>query len=113
MSTDLQYNNTEFKGLFINSNASTYSTRTIGQLMALQQLDTFIQLDKNIAGLANFIFGIENAKFIKSIGLNILLKQITFYIVPVNIPFLLCLANIDKHGTFFKNITNQIIQSEI
>ena len=37
---------------------------------------------------------------------------ITFHIVPINIPFLLCLADIDKHGAFFNNITNQVIQSQ-
>ena len=37
---------------------------------------------------------------------------ITFHIVPVNTPFLLCLADMDKLEAFFNNITNRVIQSE-
>lgn len=111
-STDSRYNDTEFKELLINSGASTQSTGGIGQLKALQQLDTSVQLDKNTAGLANFTFGIGSAAFIGSVDLDSPLGQITFYIVPVNTPFLLCLANMDKHGAFFNNITNQVIQSQ-
>ena len=79
----------------------------------LQQFNTFIQHDRNIAGLANFIFGAESDVLIKSINLDILLRLITFYIVHVNTPFLLCLANIDKHAIFFNNITNKIIQTQL
>lgn len=78
----------------------------ISQLKALQQLDTSIQLDKSSARSANFIFGIGSAALIESVNLDILLELITFHIVLVNTPFLLCLANIDKHRVFFNNITN-------
>lgn len=110
--TDLQYNDTEFKRLFINSRTSIQSIRGISQLKALQQLDITLQLDKNTARSANFIFEIGSAAFIRLINLDILLGQIIFYIVLVNIPFLLSLANIDKHRAFFNNITNQVIQSQ-
>lgn len=69
-STDSQYNDTEFKGLVINSSASTRSTGGIGQLKALQQLDTSVQLDKNAAGSTNFTFEIGNAASIGSINLD-------------------------------------------
>ena len=109
-STDSQYNNAEFKGLLIDSGASTQSTGGIGQLKAIQQLDISVQLDKNTAGLANFTFGIGSNALIGSVYLDTLLGLVTFHIVPVNTPFLLCLADIDKHGAFFNNITNQVIQ---
>ena len=81
-------------------------------MKALQQLDTSFQLDKNTAGLANFTFEIGSTALIRSVNLHTLLRLITFHIVPVNTPFLLCLANIDKHGAFFNNTTNQVIQSQ-
>ena len=37
--------------------------------------------------------------------------MIAFHIMPVNTPFLLCLADMDRLGAFFNNITNQLVQS--
>ena len=111
-STDSRYNDTEFKGLLIDSGASTRSTGGIGQLKALQQLDPSVQLDKNTAGSANFTFGIGSAGSIGSVDLDTPLGLITFYIVLVNTPFLLRLTDMDKHGAFFNNITNQVIKSK-
>lgn len=85
----------------------------INQLKVLQQLDNSIQLNKNIAKLANFTFKIKSIISIRSVNLDISLGQITFYIVSVNTLFLFYLANINKHKTFFNNITNQMIQSQI
>lgn len=42
LSTDSRYNDTEFKGLLIDSGVSTQSTGGISQLKALQQLDISI-----------------------------------------------------------------------
>lgn len=78
----------------------------ISQLKTLQQFDTSVQLNKNIAGFANFTFRIENAIFIESVLLDILIRSITFYIVPINTRFLLCLAEIDKLKAYFNNIIN-------
>ena len=69
-STDLRYNDAEFKGLLIDSGASTRSIGGIGPIKVLQQLDTSVQLDKDTAGLANFIFGIESVASIGSIHLD-------------------------------------------
>lgn len=53
LSTNSQYNNCKFKGLLINLGVSTQSIDGIGQLKVLQQLNLSVQLDKNIARLAN------------------------------------------------------------
>ena len=108
-STDLQYNDAEFKGLLIDSSISTQSIGGIGQLKALQQFNISVQLNKNTAELANFIFGIKSVASIRFINLYTLLGSVTFHIVPVNTSFLLCLADMDKYGVFFNNITNQVI----
>ena len=71
-----------------------------------------MQLNKYIAGLANFTFGIGNATSIGSVILDIPMGSIIFHILPVNTPFLLCLADMDKLGAFFNNIPNQVIQSQ-
>lgn len=78
----------------------------------MQQLDIHIQFDKNTTGLANFIFRIRNAISIRSVNLDTLLRPNIFYIIPINTSFLLYLADMDKHRIFFKNITNQVIESQ-
>lgn len=111
-STDLQYNNTKFKRLFINLDSSTQLSSSINQLKVLQQFNTSVQLDKNKAGLANFIFGSESTTSIRLVILDILIKLIIFHIVPVSTLFLLCPADINKLGAFFNKIMNQVIQSQ-
>lgn len=113
LSIDLWYNDIEFKRLFIDLGASTQSTKGIGQLKKLQQLNISIKLNKNRARSTNFIFRIGSAASIRSVNLGTLLRQITFHIMLVNILFLLCLADMNKLGAFFNNITNEIIQSQI
>lgn len=81
-------------------------------MKVLQQLDIFIQLNKNIVELVNFTFGIESTLSIRLVNLDISLEQITFYIVPFNIPFLFYLTDMYKHRPFFNNIINQVIQSQ-
>lgn len=90
-----QYNNSEFKGLLIDSEAVTQSTGGISQLKALQQLDNTIRLDKTIADSADFVFGIGNTPTIGTIQLSTPMSMVTFYIVEVVIFFLLCLADMD------------------
>lgn len=85
-------------------------TESIGQLKALQQLDISIQLKKNTARSVNFTFGTGSTTLIKSDNLDTPLRLIIFHIVSVNTPFLLYVANIDKHKVFFNNIINQVIQ---
>lgn len=111
-SIDSWYNDTEFKGLLIDSGTLTWSTDEINQLKALQQLNTYVQIEKNMVGSANFIFWIESIISVRLVDLNISLGLIIFHIVPVNTLFLLRLADIDKYGVFFNNITNRIIQTQ-
>ena len=98
--TDSHYNDIEFKGLLIYLGASTRSTGGISQLKTLQQLDISIQLNKNITGSANFTFRIGSVALIGLVNLDTPLGPTTFYIVPVNTPFLICLADMDKLGVF-------------
>ena len=72
-----------------------------------------MQLDKNKARSANFPFKIRSISSIGLVILDIPIGSIIFYIVLLNNPFLLCLADMDKLGTFYNNITNWVIQSQI
>ena len=111
ISTNLQYDKSEFKGLLIDSGAATRSTGGIGQLKALQKIISSTSLDKITAGSANFIFGIGSTSSIGTVNLDTSMKMIVFHIVQVNTPFLLCFADIDKLGAYFNNLTNEVVQS--
>ena len=110
-STDTRYDESEFKGLLIDSGAATRSTGGIGQLKALQKIIS-IKLDETTAGSANFVFGIGSTSSIGTVNLNTPIGRIVFHIVRVNTPFLLCLADMDKLGAFFNNLTNQVVQAQ-
>ena len=86
-STSFRYDDTEFKGLLIDSNAATRSTDGIGQLKALQKIDDTIQLNQSTAGSANFVFGIGSIGSIGSINISTSIEPITFHIISVNIFF--------------------------
>jgi hypothetical protein len=108
---DSRYNESEFKGLLIDSDVVTRFIGGIGQFKALQQL-TKLQLDETTAESAKITFDIDSTTSIDSINLNTPLETIVFHIVQVNTSFLLCLADLDKLDAFFNNITNQIVQNK-
>lgn len=98
--------------MFIDLSASTQSTSGVGQLKALQQLDISVQLDKKIAGSANYTFEIGSTACIRSVILDTPIALIIFDIMLVNTLYLLCLANMDNLQEFFNNITNQVKQTQ-
>lgn len=111
VSTDSRYDDSEFKGLLIDSGAATRSTGGIGQLKALQHINSSVKLDRTAAGSADFVFGIGKTSSIGIINLDTPMGMVVFHIVDINTPFLLCLADLDKLGAFFNNLTNEIVQS--
>lgn len=79
----------------------------------MQQSNISNELDKNITRSANFIFKIDNIALIRFVNLATQLGPIIFYIMLINISFLLFLANMNKLGAFFYNIINRIKQLQI
>ncbi|UQC76224.1 uncharacterized protein CLUP02_17737, partial [Colletotrichum lupini] len=65
------------------------------------------------ASITRISFGLS--KEIVALGkveVEIYFRTITFYILPVNIPFLLYLKNIDRLGIIFNNTRNRISSSK-
>ena len=106
-----RYNETEFKGLLIDSGAAVKSTGGIGQLKALQQVIP-VELHETATNATNIVFGIGSASSIGTVNLGTPIGLVIFHIVQVNTPFLLCLANLDRLGAFFNNVTNMLVQSD-
>lgn len=107
--TELQYNDTKFKDLLINSSASTKSIIRLSQLKALPIIESTIKINNSKNHLAKFIFTISNTASLSHINLDTLIGLIIFYIVFVNTLFFLCLADINKLSVFFNNITNELV----
>jgi hypothetical protein len=104
---DSRYDDHEFKGLLIDSDAARKSIEEIEQFKTLQRIDD-VKLNKSNRHI--FKFGIENISSVESINLETSLKTITFHIVEANISFLLSLADLDRLRVYFNNLTNELIQ---
>ncbi len=108
-SSESRYDDREFKGLLIDSNAARKSIESMRQFKALQQIFNHdVKLNKSDRLV--FKFEIEDTKSIESIELETSLKAITFHIVEINISFLLSLVDLDRLGVYFNNLTNELIQ---
>ena len=109
LSTDLQYNNIEFKKLIIVFKALNQLTGVIWQLKAWYQLDICVELNKNTNRSDNLIIRIGRITSVCLVKKDISPRQVFFHIVSDNILFLLFLVDRDKLGAFYNNITNKMI----
>ena len=82
-------------GIIINTKASKYFIVEYNQFFILQKINK-VQLNKFIKGTVSIQFRIGSISFISSIKVATLIGTVEFYIVKVNTPFLLCLADIDN-----------------
>ncbi|KAM4059821.1 polyprotein [Hirsutella rhossiliensis] len=88
-----RYSRDRFQGIMID-------TAGYSQYIALQREDPSVALDSSTSGQASIKFG--NGDTINS------LAQITFHVLQTPTPFLLCLADMDRLGIYFNNITDTI-----
>ena len=77
-------------GIMIDTGAAQRSTAGEGQFLALQQIRD-IKLNKSRAGEAIIKFGIGQTSSLGTIDVNTPVSQVTFHVVPADVPFLFCL----------------------
>ena len=82
-------------GIIIDIKASKYFIVEYSQFLTLQKTNK-VQLNKSIRGTVSIQFKIGSISSISSIKVAILIGIVEFYIIKVNTPFLLCLADIDN-----------------
>jgi hypothetical protein len=70
-----------------------------------------IRLAQVLAGVSTQVI-VTILKLLVHVELNTPLGVITFHIVGVNTPFLLCLDDFDRLDIYFNNLINEIIQYE-
>ena len=104
-STNTCYDEFKFKELLIDFDAAIKSIDKIEQFKILQKIIS-IKLNETIVESANFVFDIDSTFSINTVNLNISIRKIAFYIVRVNMSFLLCLVDMNKLNTFFNNLIN-------
>jgi hypothetical protein len=106
---DNGYSSYEFQGIMLDSKAAGISLANKPQVQALQKKDPTIQLDTSAAGSNTIRFSKGTATVKGIVQVPTPLSTITFYVVPTNTPFLLCLQDIDAIGVRFDNLKNILI----
>ena len=96
-------------GIMIDTGAAARSTARESQFQALQRIQD-VKLNKLRAGEANITFGIGQTSSLRTVDVSTPVGQITFHVVPADIPFLFCLADIDRLRVKFDNLDNVVIQ---
>ena len=91
----LYYTSIKFMGIIINTKASKYSIAGYSQFLTLQKINK-VQLNKSIRGTVSVQFRIGSISSISFIKVATLIGIVEFYIIKVNTPFLLYLADIDN-----------------
>lgn len=106
-----RYSETQFQGIMPDTGAAGVSTAGFAQFKALKNLKN-IQLDRSRAGQAKIKFGIGLASSIGTTDVVTPVGLITFHVLPSNTPFLLCIHDMDKTGTYLNNIENVLVQGD-
>jgi len=104
-----RYDSHYFYGVVIDTRASKYSTAGYGQFQALQRTDGNVELDQTTKGIVTVQFGISTTSSIGSTKVKTLIGQVEFHIIMAKTPFLLSLADMDKLGVYFNNLSNIVI----
>ncbi len=83
----------------------------MGQFKALQRISNNLALNKKTVE-SSIKFEIDDTLILEFVELNTSFEMITFHIIEVNIPFLLCLDDLNRLNIYFNNLINQMIQHE-
>ena len=68
-----------------------------------------MRLDKSRAREANITFRISQTSSLSTVDVRALVGEITFHVVPADVLFLFCLADIDRLRVKFNNLDNVVI----
>jgi hypothetical protein len=108
--TDSRYDDRKFKSILMNCDAANRSIENIEQFKALERIsNNDVKLNTKTVE-SSIKVDIDNTLILEFVDLNISLEVITFHIVEVNIPFLLCLNDLNRLSIYFNNLINEMIQ---
>ena len=105
-----RYSAKKFYGVIINIGTSKKSTVGYKQYLIYKAtIDNNTDINITQTGAVNVQFGIGSTTLIRLVVVKTLISLVNFYIVKVDTPFLLCLADIDKLQVYYNNITDTLI----
>jgi hypothetical protein len=107
---DLRYGVHTFQGIMPDTGAAGISTAGKTQVIALQQIQPVATIDESTAGRHRIRFG-DNPECVSlgDVKVKTPFGTISFAVMPTNTPFLLCLADMDRHGIYLNNIDNVLM----
>jgi hypothetical protein len=93
-----------------DTSAAGISTAGKTQVMALQRLQPSAMIDESTAGRYRIRFG-DNLEchLISNVQITTPLSVMHFAVMLTNTLFLLCLADMDRHGIYLNNVNNVLV----
>jgi hypothetical protein len=96
-----------FRGFLINIGTVKVSSVSTSQFRALQRIQD-VKLDTTRRGTITFSVDVRDVLGVVTV--NTPLGVIEARVVDISVPFLVSLANIDRLGAYYNNLTNFVIQ---
>lgn len=105
-----RYGENTFQGIMPDTGAAGISTAGETQVKALQRLMPSIYIDKTKAGSHRIRFGDSpECVSLGDVKVSTPVGEIDFAVMPTNTPFLLCLADMDRHRIYLNNVDNVLV----
>lgn len=106
-----RYDDSEFRGILIETGASHASSAGYNQYLALNR-DQPVEIDKAGAQNCRFRFGIGEMSSKGTITVSTPIGDIKFHVVDVDTSFLLPLQDLDAAGYYLNNLRNELQNGE-
>ena len=103
-----KYDSRTFQGIMIDTGAAKCSTAGYGQFQAFRRNAT-VELNITTKGAVTVQFGIGASSSIGSALITTPIGLVNFHIMTSDTPFLLSLADLDRLGVYFNNMTNHLV----
>lgn len=103
-----RYNSEEFMGIMIDTGASRRSTVGYNQYLAWKAIEG-TEYNPATAGQANVMYGIGNSISIGSFWMKLPFGDVEWNVMRADIPFLFCLADMDKFKFKYDNVDDVAI----
>ncbi len=97
----------------INTGASRQLTTGYGQYIAYKRITKGANINTTQASTINVQFRIGSTPSIGLIIVDTPIRNIDFYVVQADTPFLLCLVDIDNLQTYYNNVMDTLITLSI
>ena len=104
------YNFNKWYGIIINIKVVRVLTTGFGQYLIYKEtVDLTATLNTSNAGAIKVKFGIGSISSVNSLKVQLLVREIVFYIIYANTPFLMSLRDLNSLGYYYNNFINKVV----